>query len=88
MYNLEKVQEEILKEMMKEPLVNNDKALEVYMIFKKCVYTSNVEYFHKAIKQKIWMNEKDNVYEYVYYIFNVILNKYKIKEDAHGIKWN
>lgn len=44
MYNLEKVQEEILK-------------------------------------QKIWMNEKDNVYEYVYYIFNVILNKYKIKED-------
>lgn len=30
MYNLEKAQEEILKEMMKEPLVNNDNALEVY----------------------------------------------------------
>ena len=34
MYNLEKDQEEILKEMMKEPLVINDKALEVYKIFK------------------------------------------------------
>lgn len=80
MYNLEKAQEEILKEMMKEPLVNNDNALEVYKLFKKCVYTNQVEYFHDAIKQKIRMNEKDNVYEYVYYIFNVILNKYKNKE--------
>lgn len=82
MYNLEKVQEEILKEMTNEPLVSSANAELVYKLYKQYVIENKVEYFHKAIKKKIMMNERDNLYDYVYYIFNEILDKYKIKEES------
>ena len=82
MYNLEKIEKELFKELMQASLIDINNGVTVYKVYKQYVFENKVEYFHEAIKKKIKMNEKDNVYEYVYYIFNEILDKYKIKEDS------
>lgn len=88
MYNLENIEKELLKELMEASLININNVVKVYHEYKQYVFENKVEYFHEAIKKKIKKNEKDNVYDYAYYIFNDILDNNKIKEDTHGIKRN